>query len=371
MTRCFGDRDDRTGDRTVINEDLFRSILIAERKRADRSNQPIGLLLIEAGDAASADSASRWAAAIVAVAGAVRSVDVLGWFEAHAAIGVILTELRPSTTITARALEARIRRELARWVPQGTAETFSVQFHLYSGSTRSEDNRSCAIDLVLFPEFRSRDGRHALYTTSKRGLDIVGSLAMLILLSPLFLLIACLVKLKSPGPVFYGQVRIGRHGNTFTMLKFRTMVANADPRLHQDYVKWFISAKAQHAEAGKPGLFKLTNDPRVTSIGRVLRMTSLDELPQFWNVLRGEMSLVGPRPPLPYELEQYKSWHYRRVLEAKPGITGPWQVSGRSRTTFDEMVRLDLRYAKTYSLWNDIRILLATPAAVFSGKGAC
>jgi lipopolysaccharide/colanic/teichoic acid biosynthesis glycosyltransferase len=117
--------------------------------------------------------------------------------------------------------------------------------------------------------------------------------------------------------------------------------------------------------------FRLVDDPRVTPLGRVLRKTSLDELPQLWNVLRGDMSLVGPRPALPYELEQYKPWHRRRVFEAKPGVTGLWQVTGRSRTTFDEMVRLDLQYARRCSLWTDIKILLATPAAVISGRGAC
>jgi lipopolysaccharide/colanic/teichoic acid biosynthesis glycosyltransferase len=118
-------------------------------------------------------------------------------------------------------------------------------------------------------------------------------------------------------------------------------------------------------------VFKLTNDPRITPIGGLLRRTSLDELPQFWNVLRGDMSLVGPRPPLDYEVQKYAPWHRRRVLEAKPGITGLWQVTGRSSTTFDEMVRLDLRYARKASIWTDIKILLATPRAVIMGRGAC
>jgi lipopolysaccharide/colanic/teichoic acid biosynthesis glycosyltransferase len=115
---------------------------------------------------------------------------------------------------------------------------------------------------------------------------------------------------------------------------------------------------------------KLTNDARITPVGRFIRKTSLDELPQLWNVLVGEMSLVGPRPPLPYEMEQYAPWHILRILEAKPGVTGLWQVTGRSRTTFDEMVRLDLRYARKRSLWTDLKILLRTPAAVIGGKGA-
>jgi lipopolysaccharide/colanic/teichoic acid biosynthesis glycosyltransferase len=156
----------------------------------------------------------------------------------------------------------------------------------------------------------------------------------------------------------------------FTMLKFRTMHVNAGHAAHHEFVTAFIKAGGQAQVAEENGMFKIANDPRVTTVGRLLRKTSLDELPQLWNVVRGEMSLVGPRPPLYYEVEEYQPWHCRRVLEAKPGITGLWQVAGRSRTTFDEMVRLDLRYAKARSLWTDVKILLATPAAVIVGKGA-
>ena len=139
------------------------------------------------------------------------------------------------------------------------------------------------------------------------------------------------------------------------------------------YVQSLIAgtAKANASDGNGEAVYKLTRDPRITSFGAFLRKTSLDELPQFMNVLRGEMSLVGPRPPVPYEVKAYDVWHRRRLLEAKPGITGLWQVTGRSRTTFDEMVRLDLRYARTCSLWNDLKILAATPAAVLSGRGAC
>jgi len=186
-----------------------------------------------------------------------------------------------------------------------------------------------------------------------------------------FLVIAAAVKARSRGPVFFGQVRVGQRMKSFTMLKFRTMHMNADHTVHHEYVTRFINANASATNTGQPAFFKLTNDPRVTRVGHFLRKTSLDELPQLWNVLRGDMSLVGPRPPLPYEVEQYKPWHCRRVVDAKPGITGLWQVTGRSRTTFDEMVRLDLRYARTRSLWTDIKILLQTPAAVIAGKGAC
>ena len=134
----------------------------------------------------------------------------------------------------------------------------------------------------------------------------------------------------------------------------------------------FIAGATEGAEkdASEPKVCKITNDPRVTTVGRFLRKLSLDEFPQFWNVLRGEMSLVGPRPPVPYEFEVYDFWHRRRVLEVKPGVTGLWQVSGRSRTSFDDMVRLDLQYSQKWSLWLDLKILLATPRAVVTGEGA-
>jgi lipopolysaccharide/colanic/teichoic acid biosynthesis glycosyltransferase len=144
-----------------------------------------------------------------------------------------------------------------------------------------------------------------------------------------------------------------------------------DPRIHMDYVKQFIEGRVSADTCGTNGqVFKITHDPRLTKVGQFLRKTSLDELPQFLNVLRGDMSMVGPRPPIPYELENYDVWHRRRLLEVKPGITGLWQVAGRSRLPFDDMVRLDLRYATTWSLWLDLKILLRTPQAVFSGHGA-
>jgi lipopolysaccharide/colanic/teichoic acid biosynthesis glycosyltransferase len=152
------------------------------------------------------------------------------------------------------------------------------------------------------------------------------------------------------------------------------MQVSSDAAIHEEYVKKFISGKADlNSSSGnnkKDVVYKITNDPRVTWIGRILRRTSLDELPQFWNVLRGQMSLVGPRPPVPYEFEAYDLWHRRRLLEVKPGITGLWQVKGRSKTTFDEMVRLDLRYSRTWTPLLDVKILLQTPRAVFSGDGA-
>jgi lipopolysaccharide/colanic/teichoic acid biosynthesis glycosyltransferase len=150
------------------------------------------------------------------------------------------------------------------------------------------------------------------------------------------------------------------------------MQCDNDARIHREYIKRFIAGEADPPRVSHTQnvVYKIQSDPRVTRVGKFLRKSSLDEIPQFINVLKGDMSLVGPRPPIPYELEGYQIWHRRRVLESKPGITGLWQVNGRSRLKFDDMVRLDLQYAKTWSLWLDIKILLRTPRAVFFGAGA-
>jgi len=205
-----------------------------------------------------------------------------------------------------------------------------------------------------------------MIAAGKRIIDMTVSLVIILLLLPLFALIAVMIKLDSPGPVFFRQQRIGDKGKIFTFLKFRSMYVDNDDRIHRQYVTRLIKGEVSEKE----GVFKITNDPRVTSIGKILRKTSLDELPQFFNVLKGDMALVGPRPPIPYELAAYQPWHFRRFMECKPGITGLWQVEGRSKTTFDGMVRMDIRYSRDKSLLSDLRLLLKTPAALLSAKGA-
>jgi len=207
---------------------------------------------------------------------------------------------------------------------------------------------------------------------TKRMVDIVGSGFMLLILSPLIVLIALVVKFTSEGPVLFRQQRVGRFGKTFTFLKFRSMYVNNDARVHQEFVTRLISnqAETKGSNGATQPVYKITNDRRITKVGAFLRRTSLDELPQLLNVLSGSMSLVGPRPPIPYELASYQTWHRRRLLAVKPGITGLWQVLGRSTVQFDEMVRLDLRYATTWTPWLDVKILLRTPLAVIKGSGA-
>lgn len=217
--------------------------------------------------------------------------------------------------------------------------------------------------------------RH-LYLQIKRLMDIVLSSILLMLLSPLLLLIALLIKLDSSGPVIFRQARIGKDGKPFTMLKFRSMRQDADPRVHQEHMRRLIrgtdaSGNPGGDESGDSGerAGKLSNDARVTRVGKIIRKTSLDELPQLFNILKGEMSLLGPRPSLPYEVELYNDWHMRR-LEVLPGMASLWLVRGRADIPFDDQVRLDIEYIENQSLWLDLKILLQTVPAVLSGRGA-
>jgi exopolysaccharide biosynthesis polyprenyl glycosylphosphotransferase len=203
----------------------------------------------------------------------------------------------------------------------------------------------------------------------KRSFDIVISALSIALLFPVWLLIALLIKLDSKGPVFYTQERVGMDGRLFLVFKFRTMKAGADSKSHREYQKAFIEGRAEAnlGADGKP-TYKLFSDPRITRVGKALRRTSLDEVPQLLNVLMGDMSVVGPRPPIPYEVEAYELWHRKR-LDMKPGLTGLWQVSGRNRLPFEEMVRLDLFYIENWSLLLDLKIILRTGLVMIGGEG--
>ncbi len=225
--------------------------------------------------------------------------------------------------------------------------------------------------------------RDHYYHFFKRVLDVTIATLALVILLPVMLLVAVLIVLDSPGPVVFAQKRVGakrwlRDGysywqqTTFTCYKFRSMARDADPAVHKAFVVAFVHNDHESMVAlqgGDAPTNKLVRDPRVTRLGRFLRKSSLDELPQLWNVLKGDMSLVGPRPDVSYAVEQYAAWHYER-LAALPGISGLWQVSGRSLTEFDDMVRLDIEYIDNQSLWLDIKILLLTVPAVLSGRGA-
>jgi exopolysaccharide biosynthesis polyprenyl glycosylphosphotransferase len=355
------------GAATPISEQLFKDALVRERRRADRCGQPFLLALV-----ALEDSPSRKAvvlpAALEALRVTQRDTDVLGWLSRDSVAGLVMSGLGTDATTAAREVESRLRREIAWRLSADVFNHASVRVHLHAPVASDIANEDTSVDTLID---RVTADRSPVYAAVKRTIDIVGSGLLLLLLSPLMLIAAAFVKLTSKGPIFFRQSRVGRMAVPFTMFKFRSMRTDTNATLHQAFVTQFIKSSALGQQTAADAPFKIAHDPRVTRVGRILRKSSIDELPQLWNVLKGDMSLVGPRPPLHYEVEQYEAWHRRRVLDVKPGITGLWQVAGRSRTTFDEMVRLDLRYARTQSVWTDIRILLATPRAVISGKGAC
>jgi len=353
------------GTHQVLSQEFFRNVLAREKQCSHRFEQRHVLLLVGADRydrIAPAAAAAYWSEIIDALTIAAGDTAVVGWVQSQSVLGAVAPE------VTGYDPEAILRRELTGRLGADKAASLSVRSHVYSHDNVLKTEPAAAA--ATAPDQPSFSWRNRAREGVKRALDILGSLELLLLLSPVFLLVAVLMKLTSAGPILFRQRRIGRMGKPFTMLKFRTMRVGADHTLHQQFVTTFIKSGAQLQTTDSGAIFKLTNDPRVTPLGRILRKASIDELPQLWNVLRGEMSLVGPRPPLAYEVEQYRPWHWRRVVDAKPGITGLWQVNGRSQTTFDDMVRLDLRYARSFSLWVDIKILLATPRAVISGKGA-
>lgn len=236
---------------------------------------------------------------------------------------------------------------------------------------------------TIVRSLRIEDRDQIFQFACKRLFDVVVSATLLVLFSPLMLLIALLVKLDSSGPALFVQERVGTkrvrdNGSkvwkrqTFRIYKFRSMTHNADSKLHHSFMKAFITNNKDEMavmQGEETEVRKLVHDPRVTRIGKFLRKTSLDELPQLWNVLKGDMSLVGPRPCIPYELEMYQPWHCER-LEIIPGLTGMWQVTARSSADFDEMVKLDIWYVRNFSFWLDLKILFQTPLAVILKKGA-
>jgi lipopolysaccharide/colanic/teichoic acid biosynthesis glycosyltransferase len=351
---------------SVLAEEPFHRMIALERKRTERSGKPFLLMLLDAGHCLPSDRNGRVLGKILsALSLSTRETDVTGWYKNHSIVGVMFTDVsaddRESILGT---MMSRVSETLRNNLSLEKFSQISISMHVFPEEWTQESTHG---NPTLYPDFVNRNQEQRFGRIAKRGMDLLGSATALLLLSPIFLMVAALVKLSSKGPILFKQERLGQFGKTFTFLKFRSMYANNDRKIHQEFMKRVI--KGDHdgrAEGGSKSVYKMTNDPRITRIGGLLRRTSLDELPQFINVLRGDMSLVGPRPPIAYECQEYDIWHRRRVLEVKPGITGLWQIGGRSRIRFDDMVRLDLQYVRTWSLWLDLQILMQTPRALFS-----
>lgn len=375
----------------VQPRERFHNMIMRERARVDRNQHPFSLVLFNVGDPKANSARVEYLAHVLA--NRVRLTDEVGWFD-NQHIGTLL----PDTSMAgAQRLADDIYQAIAnktsppecsvytypaKWLSNGNGHSAQLHFSDFSPEWKTTTSRDFSAPV------KQPDGGNRIFGTQqpstnttltcgtlaqaiepfflhplpvwKRAMDVVGALFGLVVLSPILLLATLIIKTLSPGPVFFKQPRVGRSGKVFTMLKFRTMKHGTDNSAHQQHMSRLINGEG----SGRP-MSKLDNNGQIAVFGTILRKTSIDELPQLINVLRGEMSLVGPRPPIPYEVEEYSQWHYAR-FNAVPGMTGLWQVSGKNRLSFLEMVRLDTQYLRKLSLWSDIMILLKTPLAIFS-----
>ena len=351
----------------IYSEDYFLNILNLERKKTERSNKPFLLMLLDINRCEMTEKDNTVNKITQVLFSLTRETDIKGWYKHNSMIGVVFTEMDDI-----EMLREKIYSNLSYELAAEQLNKIEISFHVFPEKDNG-NKPDISANLTLYPDIKEKNDKMATLFI-KRFIDVVGSVIGLIIFSPFFIIIPLCIRFTSKGPIFFRQERVGQFGKRFNFLKFRTMYVNNDSNIHQEYIKKLILEQGSYApkngDRGKESVYKIKDDPRVTPIGRFLRKSSMDELPQFINVLKGEMSLIGPRPPLPYEVKIYNIWHKRRIIEVKPGITGLWQVNGRSSTTFDEMVRLDIRYIKEWSIWLDIKILFQTPRAVLVGKGA-
>jgi lipopolysaccharide/colanic/teichoic acid biosynthesis glycosyltransferase len=353
----------------LYSQELFRDLLVHERKRSERSRLHFFFVALDIKDVITSTSADIEvvSAIIKAIGASSREVDIKGWYEVPVCIGVIYTEV--GVTAIERILD-KIKQTLANSLQNGMASRIGITYSIFPEEDGKQWTKDRSNEAILYPPLPTQSVQKKAELLMKRVLDIVASSIGIVALSPLLLIVALLIKMTSRGPVVFKQERIGLGGKKFLLYKFRSMYVNNNPAIHQEFVKKLIAGKTLTESAGENISYKIQNDPRVTSIGRFIRKTSIDELPQLFNVLTGTMSLVGPRPPIGYEVEVYEVWHRPRIVDVRPGITGLWQVKGRSKTTFEGMVRMDLEYIHNWSFWLDVLLLFKTPAAVMTGKGA-
>jgi lipopolysaccharide/colanic/teichoic acid biosynthesis glycosyltransferase len=345
----------------MLTRSHFLDRLRAEKRRSDRSKAPLSVVLFSF-DKEEENQFHQITKFLPALQKDTRETDIIGWVDRDV-IGLVLPDTNE------KGVQSCIRK-----ITNGNGNlpcsviTGTYPDHLFQKLLDKEQ-----LEPDLFPLYLEESpDSHGFQIALKRGIDIMGSIIGILLFSPVMIITALAIGWTSPGPIVFKQIRFGQKGVRFPFYKFRSMHWNTDDQIHRKYVSNLIEGNLEETNQGdkdKP-LYKIRSDPRVTKVGKIIRKLSIDELPQFYNVLKGEMSLVGPRPPLPYEVEKYKPWHLRRILDVKPGITGLWQIEGRSKTSFDDMVRLDLRYVQNRSLRLDIKILIKTIGALLKPTGA-
>lgn len=345
----------------ILPNALFLHELRQERSRSNRSQAPLSMIVLQL--ATTAESNGEILKVILrSLRRGLRDADSVGFWQQNS-LALLLPDTDNSAAI---AVAGRVSSGIGELIK--TVSVASYPDVLFEKLDASVSNKVCGESELL----RDAPALKPVQAVLKRGLDIFGAATGLVLLSPLLLGVMVAIKLGSPGPAIFRQIRLGKDFRPFTFYKFRSMYTDADDQVHRTYLASLISGKADAGDQGGNGekFYKIKADARVTPIGRFIRKASIDELPQLVNVLRGEMSLVGPRPPIPYETENYQAWHLRRIFVVKPGLTGLWQVEGRSRTTFDEMVRMDIRYSCDWSFLLDLKLLLRTVRVVLEGRGA-
>jgi lipopolysaccharide/colanic/teichoic acid biosynthesis glycosyltransferase len=345
---------------SVLRADSFADAVRRETRRSERSGAPLSIVryAIDSGVASDPLHFDRLLAILQC---SMRETDFLGHVSTDA-----LVLLCPDTDAEgARGLVAKLAPVVSEMPVLPATATFPEHlFESLAGSASATE----ALRLFTTPAPLDRNGIYPL----KRSLDIVLALIALLVFGPVMLAVALIVRATSRGPIIFRQQRLGQGGAPFSFYKFRSMVVNVDDKIHREFVANLIRGGEGAAPTADndAASYKIKGDPRVTRIGKFIRMTSIDELPQLFNVLKGDMSMVGPRPPIPYEAAHYEPWHLRRILIGKPGITGLWQVEGRSRVSFSEMVRMDLRYIRQCSLGLDLKILARTVIVVLRCSGA-
>lgn len=349
------------GDDSICFDYRFFAQLRHEMLRAQRSKTSLSIILLTPEKNNEIDSINI-IDILKLIQAQTRDTDTVG-FADHKTIGILL----PDTD------EQGANEICGKLVFKNKMQEFITNISTYPDHIFESLAKNASIQPNVFP-FELFDSTRTSWfkLLLKRGGDVVGSIIGILIFLPVMFVTALAIKTTSPGPIIFSQIRLGKQGKSFTFYKFRSMHVNMDDQIHREYIKYFINGhhgKVNQGHKEEP-LFKIKADPRITRVGRFIRKTSIDELPQFFNVLKGDMSLVGPRPPLSYEAEKYQAWHLRRILEMKPGITGLWQVEGRSKTTWDDTVRLDIRYIKNWSLLFDLKILLKTVKEVLRCRGA-
>jgi lipopolysaccharide/colanic/teichoic acid biosynthesis glycosyltransferase len=369
--KIFANKSNKMAGAHIYTEKEFHAFLSRERFRVTRNSHVFSIAYFQLKDRNDTKSTNLF---IKLLKKEIRSTDELGWFDGKA-IGVFLynttkdgasyfvEKVNANTTMQHNLLQSKVYTYPSEWL---SSEEDNKNNHDDDNNTSmnspTEHPPEDSLQTLHKSNAQSRGTSRSPYVLPvwKRSLDIFAVLVGLILLSPFFLLLAIFIKIVSPGPIFFKQERIGLNGKPFIFWKFRTMKFKADASNHRRQMVGLIKGE----DTDKP-MTKQDDNPHIIPFGRILRKTCIDEFAQFINVLRGEMSLVGPRPPIPYEVEEYHNWHKER-FNVLPGLTGLWQVSGKNRLTFNQMIRLDINYSRKISLLSDIKILLLTPFAILT-----